>query len=64
MRGLLHGVPLSVKENFDMKDMDTTLGLTKRLGKPLNKNAAMVDVLLQEGAIPFVKTNVPQLIYR
>ncbi|MCL4150902.1 UNVERIFIED_CONTAM: hypothetical protein GTU68_028228 [Idotea baltica] len=44
--------------------MDTTLGLTKRLGVPSPKDSVLVAALLKQGAIPFVKTNVPQIIYR
>ncbi|XP_048352989.1 fatty-acid amide hydrolase 1-like isoform X2 [Sphaerodactylus townsendi] len=59
-KGLLYGVPVSIKDSIDCKGHDSTLGLVKRLHKPATADAVVVQVLKQQGAIPFVKTNVPQ----
>ncbi|XP_054836431.1 fatty-acid amide hydrolase 1-like [Eublepharis macularius] len=59
-KGLLYGVPISIKDSIDCKGHDSTLGLVKRLHKPAAADAVVVQVLKQQGAIPFVKTNVPQ----
>nr|XP_056700762.1 fatty-acid amide hydrolase 1-like [Euleptes europaea] len=59
-KGLLYGVPISLKDSIDCKSHDSTLGLVKRLHKPATADAVVVQVLKQQGAIPFVKTNVPQ----
>ncbi|XP_035689615.1 fatty-acid amide hydrolase 1-like [Branchiostoma floridae] len=58
--GILHGVPVSVKENYNIKGMVTTMGVTKYLGTPAGEDAVIVQVLRKQGAVPFVKTNVPQ----
>nr|XP_033772404.1 fatty-acid amide hydrolase 1-like isoform X2 [Geotrypetes seraphini] len=59
-KGLLYGVPVSLKDNFNYKGHDSTLGLQKRLFSPVSEDCVVVQVLKAQGAIPFVKTNVPQ----
>ncbi|XP_072275361.1 fatty-acid amide hydrolase 1-like [Pyxicephalus adspersus] len=60
VRGPLYGVPISLKDNYDYKGHDTTLGLKKNLDQPAGDDAIIVQVLKKQGAVPFVKTNVPQ----
>lgn len=43
---------------------DSTLGFVKRLFQPAAEDAVIVQVLKHQGAIPFVKTNVPQSLLR
>ncbi|KAH0618656.1 hypothetical protein JD844_018053 [Phrynosoma platyrhinos] len=59
-KGLLYGVPISIKDSIDCKGFVSTLGLVKRLNHPAVADAVVVQVLKHQGAIPFVKTNVPQ----
>ncbi|XP_008107758.1 fatty-acid amide hydrolase 1 [Anolis carolinensis] len=59
-KGLLYGVPVSIKDSIDCKGFDSTLGFVKRLNHPAAEDAVLVQVLKHQGAIPFVKTNVPQ----
>ena len=54
------GVPFSVKESIAMKGFDSTQGYPSRIGKPEDKNAYIVDALIEAGGIPFMRTNVPQ----
>ncbi|MCL4142795.1 UNVERIFIED_CONTAM: hypothetical protein GTU68_056873 [Idotea baltica] len=61
-RGPLHGLPVSVKENVEIQGMDTTLGLGKFLYCPASSNANIVELLIKKGAVPFCKTNVPQML--
>ncbi|XP_077863325.1 fatty-acid amide hydrolase 1-like [Saccoglossus kowalevskii] len=61
-RGLLYGIPVSIKENINIKGYTSTLGLSKNIGKPANNDSALVQALKQQGAVPFVRTNVPQLL--
>ncbi|XP_072505415.1 fatty-acid amide hydrolase 1-like [Notamacropus eugenii] len=58
--GLLYGVPISLKECFQYKDQDSTLGLCQNIGFPATEDSVVVQVLKKQGAIPFVHTNVPQ----
>ncbi|KAL7643325.1 UNVERIFIED_CONTAM: hypothetical protein RMT77_006617 [Armadillidium vulgare] len=60
-RRALHGVPVSIKDTVDVKGMDSTLGLAKRINKPATSNAVLVDVLIANGAVPFCKTNISQM---
>ncbi|XP_035669382.1 fatty-acid amide hydrolase 1-like [Branchiostoma floridae] len=60
--GLLHGVPVSIKEHYNIKGMVTTLGVTKHLDTPADEDAVIVQVLKRQGAVPFVKTNIPQTL--
>ncbi|XP_034049401.1 fatty-acid amide hydrolase 1-like [Thalassophryne amazonica] len=61
--GLLYGVPVSIKENIGYKNHDSTCGLSMRLDQPAQKDSVLVEVLKSQGAIPFVKTNVPQTLF-
>ncbi|CAH1242951.1 FAAH [Branchiostoma lanceolatum] len=58
--GLLHGVPVSIKDNINIKGMASTLGLVKFLENYAQEDSVIVQVLKKQGAVPFVKTNVPQ----
>ncbi|CAH1243437.1 FAAH [Branchiostoma lanceolatum] len=60
--GLLHGVPVSIKDNADIKGMATTMGVTKNQDTPVDEDAVIVQVLKKQGAVPFVKTNIPQTL--
>ncbi|RMC08634.1 hypothetical protein DUI87_14882 [Hirundo rustica rustica] len=59
-QGLLYGVPVSIKDSIDCQGHDSTLGFIKNLNKPAAEDSVVVQVLKKQGAIPFVKTNVPQ----
>ncbi|NWU16251.1 FAAH1 hydrolase, partial [Cephalopterus ornatus] len=58
--GLLYGVPVSIKDSVDCQGHDSTMGFIKNLNKPAAEDSVVVQVLRRQGAIPFVKTNVPQ----
>uniref|UniRef100_A0A673X5R9 Fatty-acid amide hydrolase 1 n=1 Tax=Salmo trutta TaxID=8032 RepID=A0A673X5R9_SALTR len=58
--GLLYGVPVSIKENIGYKGHDSTCGVICKLDLPATGDSVLVEVLKRQGAIPFVKTNVPQ----
>jgi fatty acid amide hydrolase len=60
--GLLHGVPVTIKEAFDVADTPTTLGLSKRASHRAVSDAVAVARLRRAGAIVLGKTNVPQLV--
>ncbi|XP_075411839.1 fatty-acid amide hydrolase 1 isoform X1 [Tenrec ecaudatus] len=62
-RGLLYGVPVSLKECFCYKGQDSTLGLSLNQGVPADCDSVMVQVLKLQGALPFVHTNVPQSMF-
>ncbi|XP_019356910.1 PREDICTED: fatty-acid amide hydrolase 1-like isoform X1 [Gavialis gangeticus] len=59
-KGFLYGIPVSVKDSIDCKGHDSTLGFLKKLNRPAAEDSVVVQVLKRQGAIPFVKSNVPQ----
>ncbi|KAK3588104.1 hypothetical protein CHS0354_012162 [Potamilus streckersoni] len=60
--GLLHGIPVSLKENYQLKGYDCTMGLVNLIGKLWEDDAVLIKVLKRQGAIPFVRTNIPQIM--
>lgn len=60
--GLLHGIPVSLKDMFRVRGYDSSLGLAALSFKPATENSVLVDLLLESGAVLFCKTNVPQAL--
>ncbi|THH27472.1 hypothetical protein EUX98_g6717 [Antrodiella citrinella] len=60
VKGPLHGVPVSFKDNYDIAGHDTTMGMTSRANMPVEKDAEIVALIRNAGGILFVKTNIPQ----
>ncbi|KAL4890636.1 amidase signature domain-containing protein [Aspergillus ambiguus] len=59
--GPLHGLPISLKESFNVKGVPTSLGFISFLDRPPQAhNSALVEILLEAGAVLYVKTNIPQ----
>ena len=59
-RGPLHGVPVSVKECFDMEGHPTTLGLRSRQSQRASRDAALVTLFKEMGAVVLGRTNLSQ----
>jgi len=57
--GPLHGVPITVKESYDVAGLPTTWGLPSLRDHVAAENALAVDRLVGAGAVLFGKTNVP-----
>src|SRR5690606_29037644 len=57
--GPLHGVPMTVKETFEVAGMPTTAGAQELRDYRSTTNAVAVQRLLDAGAVIFGKTNVP-----
>ncbi|KAF4546743.1 Acetamidase [Lasiodiplodia theobromae] len=61
--GPLHGLPISIKDSFQFKGVDSTIGFVSFLENgPATKNSAIVQMLLDLGAVLYCKTNVPQTL--
>jgi amidase len=60
--GPLHGIPMTVKESFNVAGLPTTFGNPLWKDNIAADNAFLVDRLLQAGAIVFGKTNVPYML--
>jgi len=57
--GPLHGVPMTIKESYDVVGMPTTWGVPELRDNFPPRNALAVDRLLGAGVVLFGKTNVP-----
>ncbi|BEJ12517.1 hypothetical protein CspHIS471_0209770 [Cutaneotrichosporon sp. HIS471] len=57
--GPLHGLPVSLKDNFNVKGYDTTVGFLAWCNEAAKIDSEMVKLLNEQGAVPFCKTNVP-----
>ena len=57
--GPLHGVPMTVKESFDVARLPTTWGVPAFRDNVASANALAVERWLGAGAVVFGKTNVP-----
>ena len=79
-KGPLHGLPISLKDQFTMKGLETTngapllnlthllirtsvlLGYVANIGDFAMQDCVLVEILYELGAVPFVRTNVPQTL--
>jgi amidase len=57
--GPLHGVPMTIKESYNVVGMPTTWGVPEAKNNYPRANAVTVDRLLAAGVTLFGKTNVP-----
>jgi amidase len=69
--GPLHGVPVSLKDQFHVKDVETTMGYVgwtgtfegkKGTGKEKVFESEMVKMLRNAGAVLYCKTSVPHTL--
>lgn len=60
--GALHGVPITIKECFDLAGTESTCGLPSRAGQPATADAPLVARLRAAGAIVVGKTNLSQAL--
>ncbi|GBE87634.1 Acetamidase [Sparassis crispa] len=58
-QGPLAGMPVSLKDTAAITGFDSCIGYSAWVGKPMQKDCALVRLLRDAGAVPFVKTNVP-----
>jgi amidase len=58
--GTMHGLPVPFKDCINVAGYDPCVGYSLWTNKPLGEDATIVQCLRRAGAIPYVKTNVPQ----
>lgn len=61
--GRLHGVPLTIKDSFDIEGKPTLCGSRFRLGHRAAEDATCVARLRRAGAVILGKTNCPEFLY-
>ncbi|EEH05571.1 acetamidase [Histoplasma capsulatum G186AR] len=57
--GPLHGLPLSLKDNFVTCPHPSSIGMAVHANVPTEKDSVLVTMLRDLGAVFYVKTNVP-----
>lgn len=57
--GPFHGLPISLKDNFNLRGLDSTVGFTSYVDDPAEDDAELAKLLIAAGAVVYVKTNVP-----
>ncbi|OOQ91453.1 acetamidase [Penicillium brasilianum] len=62
LQGPLHGIPITLKDQFNVKGVDSTLGYVGRSWQPASEDAVLVQILKNMGAIVIAKTNLCQSI--
>jgi fatty acid amide hydrolase len=62
VRGPLHGMPVSVKESLEVAGQASTLGVASRKDVIATRDAGIVQVLREAGAVILGRTNVAQLL--
>lgn len=60
--GVLHGVPVTIKDQFDVAGLPTTFGISRWADRRVERDGPMVAALRDAGAIVVGKTNVPQAL--
>jgi len=60
--GLLHGVPVTVKDSFDVAGLSTRSGSLLRADVPAAQDSVVVARLRSQGAILLGKTNTPEFL--
>ncbi|EPQ53515.1 amidase signature enzyme [Gloeophyllum trabeum ATCC 11539] len=58
-KGPLAGMPVSLKDMVNVRGYDSCLGYAAWVGKPAERDSAIVRLLRDAGAVPFVKTQIP-----
>jgi fatty acid amide hydrolase len=60
--GPLHGVPVTIKDQFHIKGLPTSFGMSRLKHNTAAENGDMVSALINAGAIILGKTNIPQTL--
>ncbi|KAF3390541.1 Acetamidase [Penicillium rolfsii] len=58
--GPLHGLPVSIKDLFSVKGVDTSIGWVGLTNNPAAADKSVARTLRRLGAVLYVKTNLPQ----
>ncbi|KAI1264956.1 putative fatty-acid amide hydrolase [Xylariaceae sp. FL1019] len=58
----LFGLPISLKDSFQVSGYDTSTGLACYVDEPAKQNSPLAAMLIDLGAVLYCKTNLPQSI--
>lgn len=54
--GPLHGLPVSLKDNFNLKGLDATVGFISHVDSPATYDSTLATLLEEAGAVFYVKS--------
>lgn len=54
--GPLHGLPVSLKDNFNLKGLDATVGFISHVDDPAAYDSTLATLLEEAGAVFYVKS--------
>lgn len=60
--GALFGIPISLKDQFQIKGTECNMGIASWVGDISKENSVLVDILLDAGAVLHCRTNVSQTL--
>ncbi|KAF8264302.1 general amidase [Lactarius quietus] len=60
--GPLHGLPISLKDQIAIEGLETTMGYVSWIGRVAERDAVLTEILIECGAVLYVRTNVPQTL--
>lgn len=60
--GALFGVPISLKDQFEIKGTECNMGIASWIGQVSKENSVLVDILQNAGAILHCRTNISQAL--
>lgn len=60
--GPLHGLPISIKDSYQVPGIDATIGLTALVNNPSTEYSPLPALLLSLGAVLYCKTNISQTL--
>lgn len=58
--GPLHGVPISLKDSYNIPGFDSSSGIAALCFRPAKEKSSIVTALEDAGAVFYCKTNIPQ----
>ncbi|KAF8597330.1 general amidase [Ceratobasidium sp. AG-I] len=61
-KGPLHGLPINLKDQFTTKGLETINGYVANIRDFGTQNCILVGILHELGAVPLIRTNVPQTL--
>lgn len=60
--GSLFGLPVSIKDHISQKGCTSSCGVIHKRGKVDDMDSHLVEIIRASGGIPFVRSNVPQIM--
>lgn len=60
--GALFGVPISLKDQFEIKGTECNMGIASWIGQISKENSVLVDILQNAGAVLHCRTNISQAL--